>query len=179
MGLYYFVRKYGIPLFGNNKHLLFKYVLNFSPMYSRTTAKVHQLSKDLKFIQIKLPISYKNRNFARSIFGGSMFSAVDPIAVSQFVHLLGKKYVVWDKSAQVFFKKPAREDLYADFHVTDQEIENIKKVLETRNYTEIEKTVQLTNKDKSKVYCEVVRVIYIANKSYYKQKMAKIKDQGA
>ncbi len=179
MSFYHFVRNHVLPLFGEKKHILFKYIFNYSPMYSRTTAKIQELSKDLKYIQIKLPISYKNRNFARTIFGGSMYAAVDPIAVSQFVHLLGKDYVVWDKSAQIAYKKPARVDLYADFNVTDDEIKNIKEILKTRNHTEIEKTVQLTNKDKSKVFCEVKRVVYIANKRYYKQKMVKIKAQSS
>jgi hypothetical protein len=54
-------------------------------MYKRSTAKIIQVSEDLLNVRIKLPISYKNKNYANSIFGGSMFSAVDPIPMVQLI----------------------------------------------------------------------------------------------
>ena len=54
-----------------------KYGFNLSPMYRRTSAKVIYISEDFLKIQIKLPFSYKNANYVSTIFGGSMFSAVD------------------------------------------------------------------------------------------------------
>lgn len=152
------------------KHLLFKYGFNLSPMYRRSTGKVIYVSEDLFCIKIKLPISYKNRNYVNSIFGGSLFSSVDPIPMVQLINLLDDTYVVWDKSAQISFKKPARENLYADFNYTPEEIENIKTQVEVKNEIEIVKTTALTNKDKSITYCTIEKIIYIANKTYYKNK---------
>ena len=64
------------------KDLLFKYGFNLSPMYSRSTGKIQAVSKDLLNIRIKIPISYRNKNYVNSIFGGSMFSAGSMVTVA-------------------------------------------------------------------------------------------------
>ena len=152
------------------KHVLFKYGFNLSPMYRRSTGKIIYVSEDLMLIRIKLPISYKNRNYVNSIFGGSLFSSVDPIPMVQLINLLDDSFVVWDKSAQIKFKKPAREHLYAEFSCTHNEIEDIKARVQRDHEIEIVKTTALTNKDKSITYCTVEKTIYIADKSFYKKK---------
>ena len=154
---------------------LFKYGFNLSPMYRRSTGRVLSASDDLLSIRVKLPISYKNRNYVGSIFGGSMFAAVDPIPMVQLINILGKGYVVWDKAAEIFFKIPAREDLYADFIYTTAEIEAIKQQIAQQPEIEVIKTTQLTNKDASRVFCEVRKKIYIADKAYYQHKRTQAK----
>ncbi|MDT0605564.1 PaaI family thioesterase [Croceitalea rosinachiae] len=158
-----------------SKHKLFKHGFNLSPMYRRSTGKIIEVSEDLMFIKVKLPISYKNRNYVNSIFGGSIFSAVDPIPMVQLMNLLDKNFVVWDKSAQINFKRPAKEDLYADFKFTEEELSRIKADVADNNEIELVKTTFLKNKEGSKVYCEVHKTIYVANKEFYKEKRLKSK----
>ncbi|MEP5914794.1 MAG: DUF4442 domain-containing protein [Flavobacteriaceae bacterium] len=152
------------------KHKLFKYGFNLSPMYRRSTGRITHVSENLLSITIKLPISYKNKNYVNSIFGGSMFSAVDPIPMVQLMHLLGKDFVVWDKSAEIFFKRPAKEHLYANFTYSQEELDKIKNGIAEHNEMEVVKTTVLTDKDENITYCEVKKTIYIADKAYYKQK---------
>ncbi len=152
------------------KHHLFKHGFNWSPMYRRSTGKVVDISKDLMQVRIKVPISYKNRNYVNSIFGGSMFSAVDPIPMVQLINIIGEDYVVWDKSAEIHFKRPAKEHLYADFTYTFEELDNIINRVQSENEIEITKVTTLTNKDRNIVYCEIKKTIYIANKKFYKEK---------
>jgi hypothetical protein len=139
-------------------------------MYRRSTARIISISKDLFRVTIKLPISYKNKNYVSSIFGGSMFSAVDPIPMVQLINILGDDFVVWDKSAQIFFKRPARESLYADFEYTQKEIDAIKSDVIQNKEIEVVKRTKLTNKNRDKIFCEVHKTIYIADKSFYKKK---------
>ena len=152
------------------KHKLFKLGFNYSPMYRRSTAKIIYVSEDLRNVKIRLPISYKNRNYVGSIFGGSIFSSVDPIPMVQLINLLDNKYVIWDKSAEIFFKIPAKEDLFAEFSYSKEELEKIKKQVEKDNEMEIVKTTFLTNREKTKTFCEVRKTIYISAKSHYKNK---------
>ena len=158
-----------------NKSLVLKYGFNLSPMYRRTSAKVVYISQDFLKIQIKLPFSYKNANYVNTIFGGSMFSAVDPFPMTQLMNLIGDDYVVWDKSAEIFFRRPAKEDLFADFIYTNEEIDEIKKKAQELDEFEIIKSTKLTNKDKSIVYCEVRKRVYIADKAFFKEKRKKEK----
>lgn len=152
------------------KDKLFKYGFNLSPMYRRSTAKIISVSKDLLYVQIKLQLSYKNKNYVNSIFGGSLYSSVDPIPMGQLISIIGDDYVVWDKSAEIYFRKPAKENLFAEFTYTSTEIEEIKSRIRSENEIDIVKITSLTNKDKTIVYCEVKKTIYIAKKSYYKNK---------
>jgi hypothetical protein len=159
-----------------SKSTVMKIGFNLSPMYRRTSAKVIFISDDFSNIKIKLPFSYKNANYVNTIFGGSMFSSVDPFPMTQLMNLIGDDYVVWDKAAEIFFRRPAREDLYAEFTYTPDELEEIKQKAKDSNEFEITKTTHLTNKDKSIVYCEVRKKVYIANKAFFKEKRSKKKD---
>lgn len=157
------------------KHTLFKYGFNLSPMYRRSTGRITNVSEDLLHIQVKLPISWKNRNYVNSIFGGSLFSAVDPIPMVQLMNLLGKDYVVWDKSAEIRFRRPAKEHLYAEFTYSQKELDEIKAQVAHKNEVDIEKLTLLTNKDKGIVFCEVKKTIYVADKVYFKEKRKRSK----
>ena len=170
MSVYQKFVKIGSRYFGLSK--LFKFGFNFSPMYRRSTARITKVSHDLLVTEIKLPISYKNKNFVNSIFGGSMFSALDPIPMVQLINILGERYVVWDKSAEIYFKQPARENLYARFEYTLEEIAEIKKRVAAEEEIEIIKTTVLTDKSRTKRFCEVRKKIYIADKSFYKNKLS-------
>lgn len=171
MSIYQKIALWGEKLF--KKKTLFKYGFNLSPMYRRSTAKIIKVSEDLLHIQIKLPLSYKNKNYVNSIFGGSLFSAVDPIPMVQLINLLGDDYVVWDKSAEIFFKRPAKEHVYASFDYSKEELETIKQRVAKEHEIDIVKVTRLMNEASTKTYCEVHKTIYVADKAFYKQKRAK------
>ncbi|MEM1323606.1 MAG: DUF4442 domain-containing protein [Bacteroidota bacterium] len=154
---------------------MFKHGFNLSPMYRRTTARITEVSEDLMYVQIKLPLNYKNRNYVNSIFGGSLFASVDPIPMVQLINIIGEDYVVWDKSAEVFFKRPAREDLFAEFRYSSEELEDIKRRVKQEGEIDIVKTTLLMDKEKTTTFCEVRKTIYVADKEFYKRKRAKRK----
>lgn len=158
-----------------SKDKLFKYGFNLAPMYRRSTARVIYVSKDLLEVRIKLPISYKNRNFVNTIFGGSMFSAVDPFPMVQLINLLGDEYVVWDKSANISFKRPAKKDLYADFSYTLEELEEIKQRIKLEKEIEIVRTTALTDKEGTKTFCVVEKTLFIADKQHFKNRRTRSK----
>ncbi|WP_299103851.1 DUF4442 domain-containing protein [uncultured Tenacibaculum sp.] len=152
---------------------IFKYGFNISPMYRRSTGKIISVSDDLLRAQVRIPISMKNRNYVGSIFGGSLFSATDPVFMIQLINILGNDYVVWDKEATIKFKRPATQDAYVDFIFTEEEIEEIKERVVAEKEINLIKEIKITNKDESTVFAEVSKVIYIADKAYYKNKRKK------
>lgn len=151
---------------------IYKHGFNLSPMYRRTTARIVHVSTDLKEVKIKIALSYKNKNYVGAIFGGSMFAATDPIYMIQLIQILGDDYVIWDKAATINYKHPAKETLFCDFIFTDEEIEAIKKRIQTEHEITIEKTTHLTN-TKNKIFAEVIKIVYIAEKKFYKEKLRK------
>ena len=138
MSYYQAIATIATKYFGVSK--AFKYGFNWSPMYRRSNARIIAVSKDLMKIEIRLPLTYKNVNYMNSMFGGSMFAAVDPIPMIQLVSILGKEYVVWDKSAEIYFKRPAKENLFATFEFSNEEVEEIK----SRVKSEKARSIQLT-----------------------------------
>jgi acyl-coenzyme A thioesterase PaaI-like protein len=148
---------------------IFKVGFNISPMYRRSTGRVTEVSEDLLKVKIKIPLSYKNSNYVGTIFGGSLFSATDPIFMVQLINILGKDYVVWDKSAEIKYKRPAKKIAFATFEFTNQEIENIKEKVANEHEFDLVKKLNITGPN-DEVYCELSKVLYIADKNYFKEK---------
>ena len=124
-------------------------------------------------VHIKLPLSYRNKNYVGSIFGGSLFSAVDPIYMVQLINILGDEYIVWDRSAEIFFKRPAKETAFGFFQYDQEEIEKIKADVKEKGEIELKKTTLLTDLSKTNVFCEIIKTIYVADKSFYFEKRKK------
>jgi len=157
------------------KKTIFKYGFNFNPAFRRSTGRIYFVSDDLQTVKIKIPLSYKNSNYVGTMFGGTMSAATDPIYMIQLITILGKDYVVWDKSASIRFKRPGNKTLYANFIIPNEFLEQIKKDIKLHKETQYNLTVNLTNKDGT-IYTEVQREIYIASKTYYKTKRKKLKN---
>ncbi|WP_440881665.1 PaaI family thioesterase [Tenacibaculum sp. C7A-26P2] len=149
---------------------IFKYGFNISPMYRRTTGRILFVSDNLLTVKVKIPIGPKNKNIVGSIFGGSLFSATDPIFMTQLIFTLGNKYVVWDKKSTIKFKRPAFSDAFVDFVFTPDEIEKIKERVIKEKEIDVIKEIKITNEKASEVFTEVLKTIYVADKEYYKKK---------
>lgn len=138
-------------------------------MYKRSCGKIIFTSEDLHVVKTKIPLSYKNRNYVGSIFGGSLFAATDPIYMIQLMQILGKDFVVWDKKTNIKFKRPAYEHAFATFEFTSLEIEEIKQKVQAENEIDYTKILHITAKDGT-IFAELDKTLYISTKAYYKQK---------
>jgi len=136
---------------------------NFFPAYRRSGARIIHIDIDFKHIQIQLPLNWKTRNISGTIYGGSMYSAIDPVYMVMFTRLLDKQYTIWDKSAIIDFKKPGRSLLKADFYVSNNIIKEIIEELKTTR--SIRKTffVDLIDEEKD-IVASFEKVLYFANK---------------
>ena len=148
---------------------IYKYGFNWSPMYRRSTGKIITVSNNLHNIKIKIPLSWKNKNYVGSIFGGSMLSATDPIYMIQLMKILGDNYIVWDKAATIKYKRPGKETIFCEFKFSPEEIVNIKKNVENKGEVDIIKTTNIVNKN-SDVIAELSKTIYVATKVFYNKK---------
>lgn len=151
-------------------HKLFGIGFNLSPMYRSTSGRVVEVSEDLMFVKVRLKLGLKSKNYVGTMFGGSMFSAVDPFPMVQLINILGDGFVVWDKSAEIRFKAPAKHDLYAEFTYSQSEIDQIKKTVTENGSMEFVKQTLLTDKEKSKVFCEVNKRLYVATTEHYRNR---------
>jgi hypothetical protein len=133
---------------------------NLFPAYRGTGGRITYLADDWKEIRVRLPLNLRTRNYVGTIFGGSMYGAVDPIYMVMLINLLGPGYQVWDKSASIRFRRPGRATLHARFTLDDAELAAIRAALETERSVERTYPVALTDAD-GVVHAEIEKVIHI------------------
>jgi acyl-coenzyme A thioesterase PaaI-like protein len=156
----------------NKKSILKRWAFNLFPAIRRTGGRVSFISDDNKEIHIRLPLNWKTRNYVGTVFGGSIYACTDPFYMIQFMHILGNEYVVWDKSANIKFKRPIKQTVYARFLVTDDMLLEVNQKVSEAGFFNIDIPVNLVDK-KGVIYAEVLKTIYIASKEYYKAKRKK------
>lgn len=126
--------------------------------------KLEEMSKDYRYAKVSMPLTFYNKNYMGTQFGGSLYSMVDPWYMLMLIKNLGRDYIVWDKGATIQFKKPGRGKVSAQFTLTQEMIDDIKAHLETN--TKMDKIFKVEIKDQEgKLICEVDKVVYIRKKS--------------
>ena len=140
-----------------------RWKFNLFPAYRGSGARVTYIAGDFREVRIKLPLSWRTRNYVGTIFGGSLYASVDPVYMIMLIHLLGPEYVVWDKAATIRFRKPGRTTLFATFHIEDAELEIIRN--RTANGEPLDRTYNVDLVDaEGVVHASVEKVIYIKRK---------------
>jgi hypothetical protein len=142
---------------------------NLHPAFRGSGGRVVHVASNLRHIRIRLPLSWKTKNIVGSLYGGSLFAITDGAHPMMLMAALGDGYIVWDKAASIRYRKPGLSTLYADFVLSDVEVLFIKAELAI--CPELERTYLVELKDKQGiVHAEVERTVYIADKTYYRQK---------
>lgn len=108
---------------------LTRWRFNLFPAYRGTGARLTYISNDWSEVKLTIPLSWRTRNYVGTIYGGSLYGAVDPIYMLMLINRLGPGYVVWDKAASVRFRRPGRERLYATCVVASELVEGIRDEL--------------------------------------------------
>ena len=141
----------------------FRWGFNLFPAYRGTGGRVTYISEDWRDVSVKIPLSWRTRNYVGTIYGGSIYGAVDPIYMLMLIRILGPEYVIWDKAASIRFKRPGKSTLYADFALSTAEIDEIKRLAETER--SIDRVYNLELKDKnSVVHAFIEKTIYISKR---------------
>lgn len=139
----------------------FRWLLNLWPCYRGTGGRVTFIAGDWSEARVRLPLSWRTRNYVGSIFGGSLYGAVDPLYMLMLIHRLGPGYVVWDKTAAIRFRKPGRSVLTATIRLEDAEVAEIRQLL--RQQPKVDRTypIQLVDQD-GVVHAEIQKTIHIS-----------------
>ena len=87
--------------------------------------RLTKVTEDFREVEVKMKLRWYNKNYVGTHYGGSIYSMTDPFYMVMLINVLGKGYVVWDKSSKIDFLKPGKTELCAKFKVTDQVLEEI------------------------------------------------------
>jgi uncharacterized protein DUF4442 len=142
---------------------LARWGFNLFPAYRGTGAHIAYIRRDWTEVRVRLPLSWRSRNYVGTIYGGAMYGAVDPVYMIMLMKLLGPGYTVWDKAASIRFRRPGRGTLYATFAVGEDVVTAIREELARVPKLERVFTVDLTDAAGT-VHATVEKVLHISRR---------------
>ena len=140
---------------------LFRWVFNLWPCYRGTGARVTFIASDWSEVRVRLPLSWRTRNYVGTTFGGSLYAGADPIYMLMLIHRLGPEYVVWDKAASIRFRKPGRSLLSATFRIDEAELAEIRHLLQDQPKVDRTYPVEWRDADGA-IHAELQKVVHIS-----------------
>lgn len=144
------------------ERLLFR-VINIYPPYVGAGVKVVHGRGDDRTIRVEMRLRPWNRNLFGTHFGGSLYSMCDPWFVFLLVRHLGDGYLVWDKAAAIEFLKPGRGRVSATFHVSPEQVEEIRAAADRDGKTEPVLTVEVVGEG-GEVVARVRKTLWVRKK---------------
>ena len=138
-------------------------MLNLYPPYLGTGIKVGYISEDWKEYQVSMVMRWYNRNAVGTHFGGSLYAMIDPPLMLLLIRLLGKEYLVWDIAASIEFVKAATDTVRAEFKISDEVIEEIKRNTQNGDKYLARFPVEIKDEE-NEIVAKGEKVIYIRRK---------------
>ena len=146
-------------------------LFNIWPCIWCTGGKIKFISGDFHELHVQLKLNIRTRNRVGTVYGGSIYSSVDPYYMLMMMEILGKDYVVWDKGATIKFVRPITEKVKCRFLIPDDMVEKVKTEIATNGQYVFDLPLEYVD-DEGKVYAVFTKTVYTASKEYYKNKKA-------
>lgn len=140
-----------------------KLMLNIYPVYCLGAAiHVDEIGPGFRYARVSMPLRFYNKNYVGTHFGGSLYSMVDPMYVLLLLNILGRVYIVWDKAANIQYKKPGKGRVTAEFNITDDILDDIYDLKPGEKKDKI--LVVDVKDEQGDVVAHVVKTIYVKRK---------------
>ncbi len=142
-------------------------LMNLWPPFIGTGIKVTRIDDDFRQAQVRMKLSWYNRNYMGTQYGGSLYSMTDAFYVIMIIRNLDNKYYVWDKSASIEYIAPAKGTVYADYVLTDEMLDSIRHNTEDGQKFLYDVPVDIID-DQKQLIAKVNKVVYIRKKPQYR-----------
>lgn len=141
----------------------FRHFMNCWPPFVALRVHIERISPDWHELDVRMKLSLCNKNYVGTHFGGGLYAMVDPFYMLLLTNILGRGYVVWDKSATIEFIAPGQSTVYAKFRYSAAQIEEVRKA--TENGEKFEPTYEiLIQAASSETIARVTKTLYIRKK---------------
>ena len=110
-------------------HRNFNLFFNLWPPLLGAGIRIIRVRPDWREIDVEMKLRWWNANYVGTHYGGSLYSMTDPFYMVMFIEILGRDYIVWDKSAMIRFRKPGRGTVHAHFRITEEQVDEIRAAL--------------------------------------------------
>ncbi len=117
---------------------------------------------DERTVEVEMKLTRLNRNIVGVHFGGSLYAMCDPWFMLILMRLLGKDYIVWDKSASIQFLRPGNGRVTAKFYISPERENEIRAAAESGK---VEPTFSVdVVDDEGQVIAHVEKLLYVRKK---------------
>jgi hypothetical protein len=146
-----------------------KWIVRLYPPLFFQRIWVVKFENGFRGVQIKITRGFFNKNYNKSIFGGTIFSAADPFYPILFHQILKRKgynVLVWSRSSQIHYLKPGLTDLHFNISISDEEVAEVENILNTEGQYIRSHPIDIYNKTGDVVCATVVNEIYLRNLNF-------------
>lgn len=137
--------------------------LNEYAPYRGARIEVTHVAEDGSEIRVRMPLVEENTNVVGTHFGGSLYAMVDPHLMILLMRRLGPEYVVWDRAAEITFRRPGTGTVRATVRLTDEMVEEIRKATRGGEKCLPRWTIDVTD-DADEVVATVRKTLYVRKK---------------
>ncbi len=124
---------------------------------------VLRISGDFREVDVEMVQRFWNTNYVGVHFGGSLFAMTDAFYMLMLMENLGRGYIVWDKAAQIRFRRPAKGTVRAEFRLSGEQIDEVRRAAESA--AKVEPVFAVEIKDESgEVVAVVERTLHVRKK---------------
>lgn len=137
--------------------------INWYPPFLGMGIRVRSHSEDFRRFEVELRARWYNRNLFGTHFGGALYTMCDPFYVFIVTMNLGRRYIVWDKSAAIEFLKPAKGTILGVFEVDGARLDEIRADVDRAGKGTFHFQTELTDEDGVAV-ARVRKEVYVRSK---------------
>jgi acyl-coenzyme A thioesterase PaaI-like protein len=141
----------------------YKWINFYPPLLGAGIRVLHKQSDDYT-IKVQLKLTRLNFNAVGTHFGGSLYAMCDPFFMLILLEHLGRDYIVWDKAASIQFLKPGRGTVIATFHISPEQIAEMRAQADREGKIEPLFNVDVID-EQGEVVAKVEKRLYIRQKS--------------
>lgn len=145
-----------------------KWVLRFYPPLFFQRIWIVKIAKDFNGLEVKISQSILNRNYNRSLFGGTIFSAADicyPVLFHQLLSHKGYKVAVWSTSTQVHYLKKITGQVKFSIAISEADLIDIESSM--NNVGKLKRAYPIKIYNNEGALCVDIKCeIYIKNFDY-------------
>ena len=142
---------------------LFRRILNLYPPYIGAGVKVEYISDDWKELHVSMTLRWYNKNAVGTHFGGSLYSMIDPHLMLLLLQLLGKDYLVWDRSAHIEFVKASKKKVTEIIKIANEDLDKIRRNTDNGDKYYARFFIEIKDED-GDLIAKAEKVIYVRKK---------------
>lgn len=139
-------------------------MLNVWPPFLFSGISVREISQDFRHVTVRLRKRLLTSNYVGTLFGGSLYAMTDPFFMLMVLKNLGPGYIVWDKRSEIEYVSPGKTTVFAEFHLSDADVDEIRREVETTGKFLKWFDVEITTADAT-VVAIVRKQIYVRKKA--------------